>query len=279
MRTVVVTGASDGIGLECASQVAAMPGHRVVLVGRTPAKLEAAVARIAQESPGAELASYTCDFAHLDDVRRLAAHLLRDLDRIDVLISNAGTVFDRRTVTEDGFEATFAVNHLAGFLLVEVLLDRIVASAPARIVITASTGHHQGRLDLDDLAMERGYTIMRAYSRSKLANVLHARELARRLAGTGVTVNAFHPGTVATSIWAGAPWYARPVLAVVKRVAMSSPADGGAALARLAVGEDVEGLTGAYVDVRRVQEPSTLAQDDALGDRLAVVSRELVGLT
>ena len=229
-KTIVVTGASDGIGLEAASQLAAQ-GHHLVMVGRTPAKVEAAAARVRRESPGVPVETFICDFGSLEDVRGLAHDLLAAYPRIDVLVSNAGTVFDKRTVTRDGLEATFQVNHLAGFLLVELLLDRIVASAPARIVITASAGHYGGTLDLDDLGFEHGYTIMRAYNRSKLANVLHTRHLARRLEGTGVTVNTLRPGAVATNIWSGAPWFARPVLELGKRIFMVKPATGGERLA------------------------------------------------
>ena len=189
--------------------------------------------------------SLLCDFAEQAAVRRLAEELLRTCPRIDVLVNNAGTVFSRRTVTADGIEATFAVNHLAGFLLTELLLDRLVESAPARIVFTSSDGHYSGTLDLDDLGFERGYSIMRAYSRSKLANVLTARELARRLEGTGVTVTSLHPGAIATNIWSGAPWFARPVLALAKR-RMESPEVGGSRLAYLAASPEVEGSTGGY---------------------------------
>ena len=259
-ETYVVTGGSDGIGLECASQVArARPGCRIVLVGRHPGRTAAALARLHDESPHTRVDSLLCDFADLSAVRRLADDLLSTCDRIDVLVNNAGTVFARRTLTGDGLEATFAVNHLSGFLLTELLLDRIVESAPARIVFTSSAGHHAGTLDLDDLAFEHGYSIMRAYARSKLANVLTARHLARRLDGTGVTVNAVHPGAIATNIWSGAPWFARPVLAVMKR-RMESPATGG------------------YYDHNRLRSPSALAQDDALGERLYAVSARLVGL-
>lgn len=276
-KTVIVTGASDGIGLECASQLAAQ-GHHVVLVGRNPGKVAAAEERIRLESPDAPVESFVCDFASLADVRELAGQLLSSYPRIDVLVSNAGTVFDKRTVTEDGNEATFQVNHLSGFLLTELLLDRIVASAPARIVITSSVASYRGKLDLDDLGFERGYTIMRAYDRSKLANVLYTRELAERLAGTGVTVNCVHPGDIASNIWSGAPWFARPVIAVAKRVMMKGPEIGGARLTHLATSAEVEGRSGVYYDQDAPKEAAPRAQDAALGQRLVDVSRELVGL-
>jgi len=276
-KTIVITGASDGIGLEASTQLARQ-GHHLVMVGRNPSKLTAAVKRVRGENPGARVESFACDFASQANVRKLADQLLAAYPRIDVLVSNAGTVFDKRSVTADGVESTFAVNHLAGFLLTELLLDRIVASAPARIVITSSVGHFSGTMDFDDLGFERGYAIMRAYGRSKLANVLHTRHLARRLEGTGVTVNCLHPGAVATNIWSGAPWFARPVLEIWKRVAMVSPATGGERLAFLATSPEVEGRTGGYYEQNRLKEPSDLARDDAVGERLDQVSRELVGL-
>ena len=281
-KTYVITGASDGIGLECASQLArqvagAEPDCRLVLVGRDPGRTAGAVARIRAESPRVRVDSLLCDFADLSAVRRLAEDVLRTCDRIDVLVNNAGTVFARRTLTTDGLESTFAVNHLAGFLLTELLLDRIRESAPARIVFTSSEGHYSGTLDLDDLGFEHGYSIMRAYSRSKLANVLTARHLARRLEGTGVSVTSLHPGAIATNIWSGAPWFARPVLAVLKR-RMESPAAGGSRLAYLATSPEVEGRSGGYYHRNRLRDPSALALDDALGDRLYDESSRLVGL-
>jgi len=277
-KTFVITGGSDGIGLECASQLAmSEPDVRIVLVGRDPRRTAAAVGRLRSESPQCRTDSLLCDFADQTGVRRLAEDLLQTCPRIDVLVNNAGTVFSRRTVTADGVEATFAVNHLAGFLLTELLLERIRESAPARIVFTSSEGHYAGTLDLDDIGFERGYSIMRAYSRSKLANVLTARHLSRRLEGTGVTVTSLHPGAVATNIWSGAPWFARPVLAIAKR-RMERPAVGGSRLAYLAASPEVEGATGGYYDHNRPRDPSRLAQDDALGERLYDLSARLVGL-
>jgi NAD(P)-dependent dehydrogenase (short-subunit alcohol dehydrogenase family) len=276
-KTIIITGASDGIGLESASQLAA-EGHHVVLVGRNPAKLAAAVKRVRHESPDVAVESFSCDFASLAAVRDLADALLAAYPRIDVLVSNAGSVFDKRTVTDDGNESTFQVNHLAGFLLTELLLDRIVASAPARIVTTSSVGHFSGTMDFDDLGFERRYQIMRAYGRSKLANVLYTRELASRLQGTGVTATCLHPGAVATNIWSGAPWFARPVLEIGKKLFMVSPAKGGARITHLATSPEVEGRTGGYYEQDKLKEPATLAQDEAVGRRLVEVSRELVGL-
>ncbi len=278
-KTYVITGGSDGIGLECASQIAAgEPDCRIVLVGRNPGRTASAVGRIRAESPRSRVDSLLCDFADQAAVRRLAEDLLRTCGRIDVLVNNAGTVFARRTLTADGIEATFAVNHLAGFLLTELLLERIRESAPARIVFTSSVGHFTGTLDLDDVGFEHGYSIMRAYSRAKLANVLTARHLAERLEGTGVTVTSLHPGTIATNIWSGAPWFARPVLALMKR-RMESPETGGSRLAYLASSPELEGHTGGYYDRNRLRDPSDLARNDELGRRLYDLSTRLVGLS
>ncbi len=277
-KTIIITGASDGIGLEAASQLAAQ-GHHLVLVGRNPAKVEKAVARVTSESPDVAVESFVADFAALDDVRRLAGELTAAYPRIDVLVNNAGTVYDKRILTVDGFESTFAVNHLAPFLLTELLFDRLVASGPARIVTTASVGHYRGTMDFDDLGYERGYQIMRAYSRSKLANVMYTRSLAVRLGGTGATANCLHPGTVATSIWAGAPTIAKPILAVAKKLLMITPAEGGATLTYLATSPEVEGLSGGYYEKNRIKEPSELAHDEAVTSRLVETSRQLVGLS
>jgi retinol dehydrogenase 14 len=274
---MMVTGATGGIGLEASVQLA-RTGARVVLVGRNPAKLDAARADVQGRGNSDTVDTLLCDFASQASVRALAKTVLERYDRLDVLVNNAGTVYTNRTVTEDGIEATFAVNHLGAFLLTDLLRDLLVRSAPARIVNVSSVGHYNGTMDFDDLGYERGYQIMRAYTRSKLANVLFTHSLAERLTGTGVTVNALHPGAVATGIWSRAPWFARPVLAVAKRLFMISPEEGAGRIVYLATSPDVARTTGLYFEDDRPKDPSPLAQDAATAERLWTESARLVHL-
>jgi NAD(P)-dependent dehydrogenase (short-subunit alcohol dehydrogenase family) len=211
-------------------------------------------------------------------VRALAREVLDRFDRVDVLVNNAGGVNKTRRLTADGIEATFAVNHLGYFLLTNLLLDQLVKSAPARVVTVASVGHRRGTLDFDDLGFERGYSIMRAYARSKLANVLFAAELARRLAGRGVTSNSLHPGAVATNIWSGAPLWAKPIILLLFRPFFISAEKGGSYIVRLAAGPELEGVTGQYFEEGQRVDPAPLAQDQALARRLWDVSSGIVGL-
>jgi retinol dehydrogenase 14 len=276
-KNILITGATSGIGLE-ASVALAQRGARVILVGRDRSRTEAAVASVKARSGAAEVEHLLCDFSSQADIRRLAQEVLARHDRLDVLINNAGGVNKTRRLTVDGIEATFAVNHLGYFLLTNLLTDLLVRSAPARVVTVASEGHRQGTLDFDDLGLERGYRIMRSYARSKLANVLFANELARRLAGSGVTSNSLHPGAVATNIWAGAPALAKPLINIVFRPFFLSPEKGAAPVVRLAASPELEGVTGKYFDRDKPVAPAPLARDEALARRLWEVSAKMVGV-
>jgi NAD(P)-dependent dehydrogenase (short-subunit alcohol dehydrogenase family) len=268
MKTILLTGATSGIGLE-ASVVLAKEGHRVVMVGRDAAKTAACVAQVKARSGAAQVESLRCDFASQASVRALAASFRERFDRLDVLVNNAGTVFNERGQTVDGVENTFAVNYLSPFLLTQLLLDLLVKSAPARVVVVASTGHYRGTMNLEDPGFSRGgYSIMGAYGRSKLGNVMMTRVLARRLAGQGVTVNALHPGVVATNIWGGAPGWSQPLLALGKRLFMISPEEGGRTITYLATSPEVEGQTGLYFEKNTPRTPSALARDEALCEQL-----------
>jgi NAD(P)-dependent dehydrogenase (short-subunit alcohol dehydrogenase family) len=276
-KTVVITGATSGIGLEAAVGLA-RDGARVVLVGRNPGKTATVVEEVRKRSGSAAVESLLCDFSSQESIRKLAGDLRARCEKIDVLVNNAGGVYSRRTLTGDRIESTFAVNHLGYFLLTNLMTDLLVKSAPARVVNVASVAHYRGTLDFDDLGFERGYQLMKAYSRSKLANVLFTRELARRLSGTGVTVNALHPGTVATGIWNAAPLWVRPVLAIAKMF-MVSPEEGARRIVYLASSPEVAATTGSYFEKDRAKKPARLAQDDALAARLWSESARMVGLS
>ena len=276
-KTVLVTGATSGIGLE-ASVALARQGARVVMVGRDRAKTELAAVAITARAGVKPEAQLLCDFSSQASIRALAGQVLERFERVDVLVNNAGGVNKTRRLSADGIEATFAVNHLGYFLLTNLLLDRLVRSAPARVVTVASVGHRHGTLDFDDLGYERGYSIMKAYARSKLANVLFAAELARRLEGTGVTSNSLHPGAVATNIWSGAPLWAKPIILLLFRPFFISAEKGGSYIVRLAASPELDGVTGKYFEEGRRVEPAPLAQDAALARGLWQVSGSMVGL-
>ncbi len=278
-KTALVTGGNSGIGLEAAVLIA-REGAAVVLVARDEKKGNAAVLDVSQRSGSKKVSLLTCDFSSQANIRKLADAYRAAHTRLDILVNNAGGVNKDRKVTVDGIEQTFAVNHLGYFLLTNLLLDLVEKSAPARIVNVASTGHYGGDLDFDDMGYEKGgYSIMRAYRRSKLANVLFTRELSKRVAGKGVTVTSLHPGAVATNIWAGAPGWAQPILSVAKGLFMISPEEGGKRVAYLATSPELEGKSGGYYDANRERAPAKLAQDEGLATRLWTESARLTGLT
>jgi NAD(P)-dependent dehydrogenase (short-subunit alcohol dehydrogenase family) len=270
----VVTGTTSGIGKAAAAALAGL-GATVVLVGRDRGRAEAAAAEIGSVSaspPRAEVA----DLASLEQVRGLAERLAR-LERIDVLINNAGLLLSERRITPDGFEHTFALNHLAPFLLTNLLLPKLAASAPARVVTVTSDAHAAARIDLSDPNLERGWDSWRAYANSKLANILFTRELARRLDGTEVTASCAHPGVVRTGFGRDA----RPLLKLgitIARPFMASPERGADTIVYLASSPDVTGQTGGYYVKRQRREPSAAACDDATARTLWEISEELTGL-
>ena len=277
-KIALVTGGNSGIGLESAVGLARM-GAEVVIVARDAKKGDAAAIDIRTRSGSSKVSLLTCDFSSQASIRKLADDYRAAHDRLDILVNNAGAVNKSRTLTVDGIEQTFAVNHLGYFLITNLLLDLIEKSAPSRIVIVSSTGHYGGDIDFDDMGYEKGgYSIMRAYRRSKLANVLFTRELAKRLAGKDVTVTSLHPGAVATNIWAGAPGWAAPILGIAKSLFMISPEESAARVVYLATSPDVVGKSGAYFDANKERAPAKLAQDEGLARKLWDESVRMTGL-
>ena len=276
-KTVLVTGATSGIGWEASVSFARM-GARLIMIGRDAVRTASSIDKVRQRSGSATVDSFLCDFSSQAQVRRLAEEFRARHDKLHVLVNNAGTVFTKRTLTADGVESTFAVNYLGSFLLTNLLLNVLKASAPARVIIVSSSGHYSGTMNFNDLGFEHVYQIMRAYGRSKLAAVLFTRELAKRLEGTGVTVNALHPGAVATRIWDRAPAYTRPIFSLAKRLFMISPEAGAETIVYLATSPEVDGKTGLYFEKNRPKSPSRLAQNDTVAQRLWDESARLVKL-
>ena len=265
---VVVTGASSGIGEAAARELHGL-GATVVPVGRDENRLGRVAAAVEAEP-------MVADFASLEAVRTLAAALLERHPRIDVLVNNAGLVSGRRRLSADGYELTFAVNHLAPFLLTNLLLDRLRESGAGRVVTTSSGAHHGGLIDLDDLQLERGrFSGNRAYSNSKLANVLFTRELARREGA--IAANCFHPGVIRTRLARGAGPLVR-VGALVAAPVLASPTTGASTLVWLASSKEAGKESGGYFERRQPGRLSAQAQDEALARALWERSAQLTGL-
>ena len=272
----LVTGGTSGIGRAVAVQLA-QQGATVLLTGRDRARGEAAVTEIRGQGGSAEF--LPADFASLASVRALADEVRRRHDRLHVLVNNAGFVSGKtRRLTGDGFEETFAVNHLATFLLTGLLRDLLTASAPARVVTVSSDAHRALRgLDFDNLQCERRYKPILAYSQSKLANVLFTYELARRLEGSGVTATCLHPGVVRTGIWQAASGMLG-VIARLAQVFMISPQKSGAYVVRLAVDPALAGVSGRYFNCHKELPSSPASHDPQAAARLWEMSERMAGL-
>jgi NAD(P)-dependent dehydrogenase (short-subunit alcohol dehydrogenase family) len=275
-RTVLVTGGTGGIGRATALGLAAMGAH-VAIVGRDRERTEAAAQEI-REVGGGQVDAFVADMSFQAEVRRLSGEVLEALPRLDVLVNNVGGYWDTRHVTADGLERTFALNHLAPFLLTDLLLERLRQSAPARVVTVSSGAHTMGRIDFDDLEGERSYSGMRAYSQSKLANLLFTYELARRLGAGSVTANALHPGMVRTGFGAEDAGSLQRLFTPLMRPFMKSPLEGSTTSIYLASSPEVEGVTGCYFAGSKRKESSKRSHDEATAARLWQVSADLVGI-
>ena len=275
-RTCLITGATSGIGRVAALEIARL-GAKLTLVARDRGRAEAAVSEIRAESRNDEIDFLLADLSSQQSIRELARELLARGQPLHVLVNNAGVFALRRSLTVDGIETVFAVNHLGYFLLTGLLLDRLKESAPARIVNVASDAHSWGTIDFDDLGGERSYRSMRIYGRSKLANILFTYELARRLEGTRVTVNCLHPGAVATRLGSQNGAIARFLIGLL-RPFLRTPEAGAETVVHLAASPDVEGVSGKYFIDRHEARSSEESRDPAVAHRLWELSARMTGL-
>jgi NAD(P)-dependent dehydrogenase (short-subunit alcohol dehydrogenase family) len=275
-KVIVITGATSGIGQIAATRLAAL-GARIVLVARDRGRADLTLAGLRKAGPKLAHSAHIADLSILAEMKRVGREIAAAEPRIDVLINNAGNVFPTRRLTADGLECTFATNHMAYFVLTHELRNRLMASAPARVVNTASRAHVGHSLDFDNLQLARGYSLMKAYGRSKLANILFTRELARRLAGTGVTANCLHPGFVATGLGQRSGGIFAFMVRSFMRLA-GPPEPGAETIVHLASSPDVAAVTGGYfVPVGRQAEPSAAARDDLAARRLWDESEKIAG--
>jgi retinol dehydrogenase 14 len=276
-RTVLVTGGSRGIGRATALGLAKM-GADLAIIGRDRGRTEDAAHEI-RATGGGRVDMFIADLSSQSQVRGLAEEVLQSLSRIHVLINNVGGYFNTRHATADGLERTFALNHLAPFLLTNLLLEKLKQSASARVVTVSSNAQASGRIDFGDLQGEKSYSGARAYSQSKLANVLFSYELARRLKGTSVTANALHPGLVSTSFGAEDPTTIQRIFVPFLRPLMKSPAHGAAMSIHVASAPELEQVTGRYFANGHAKKSSEPSYDQATAARLWQVSADLVGVT
>lgn len=273
-KICLVTGANAGIGKVTALELAKM-GATVVMVCRDRQKGEAALAEIQQTSQNPNVTLMLADLSSQADIRRLAAAYKTNYSQLHVLVNNAGGVFTQRQVSADGFELTFALNHLGYFLLTNLLLDVLKASAPSRVVVVSSDAHRGGRINFDDLQASRSYQGFGTYSQSKLANVLFAYELAQRLTGTGVTVNALHPGFVASNFGKNNGRFFKLIFDYIVPFLAISPEKGAETSVYLASSPEVEGITGKYFVRKRAVSSSSASYDATTARRLWEISQQL----
>jgi retinol dehydrogenase-12 len=277
-KVCLVTGATSGIG-EVTARELARRGAEVIIVGRSPARCAATLARIRTDTGATAVDSLVGDLSSQADVRRLAGEIRDRCPRLDVLVNNAGGMYMTRRESVDGIEMTLALNHLSYFLLTNLLLPTVTAGAPARIVNVSSDAHRGGKIDFDDLQCRRRYSGWKAYQQSKLANILFTDELARRLEGSGVTTNALHPGFVRTNFfqdWGG--WIGFVTKLGASLIALT-PEQGARTSIYLASSPEVQGVSGQYFVKEKPARSATQAHDRAAADRLWRVSEEMTGIS
>jgi NAD(P)-dependent dehydrogenase (short-subunit alcohol dehydrogenase family) len=273
-KTVVITGATSGIGEVAADRLAAK-GARIVFIARDKARGEETLKHLHAIAPGAAHAAYYADLSRISEMKRVSAEIAAAEPKIDVLINNAGALFNTRKVSADGLEMTFAVNHMAYFVVTNQLLPRM--GEGARIVSTSSDAHKGAKLNFDDLQSERGYSGFGVYGRSKLCNILFTRELARRIKGTGVTANCLHPGFVATRFGDQSGGIVSFAVRAAKNFALT-PEQGAETIIYLASSPDVADVTGGYFYKSKIATPTKEAQNDADAKRLWDVSAKISGV-
>ena len=276
-KVVLVTGGTGGIGKATAIGLAAL-GARVGITGRDLARAGQVAAEIRSVSGNPDVDGFAADMSSQAEVRRLAAAVLDVYPRLDVLVNNVGGFWAHRHPTADGLEHTFALNHLASFLLTNLLLDRLKQSAPARVVNVSSHVQADGRIDFDDLQGARVYSGQAAYSQSKLANVMFSNELARRLEGTGVTANSLHPGVVRTNFGAEDQAWLFTVVSHVVLPFLKTPAQGAQTSIYLASTPEMDGVTGQFFSNKKVRAANKFAYEPVIMARLWQASADLVGL-
>jgi NAD(P)-dependent dehydrogenase (short-subunit alcohol dehydrogenase family) len=276
-KVVMITGANSGIGKATSLALAKMDAT-VVMVARNKERGEAAKAEIIKESQNNSVDLLLADLSSLESVQQLATEFRKKYSKLHVLINNAGLFNRKRHVTTDGYENTFATNYLAPFLLTNLQLGLLKASAPSRIINVSSVGHYNGHINFEDLNLEKEYGGWKAYGQSKLALVLFTHELAKKLRGSGVAVNALHPGTVATNIWTR-PFGPAGFITALPKLFMASPEEGAETIVYLASSPDAQSLSGEYLEKLKVKKSSEESYDEEIAQRLWDVSAKLTRLS
>lgn len=276
-KIVLITGATSGIGKATARKLAAM-GARLILVARNEEKLKSTITEISSATGNKELDYIPCDLSSMFEIRQMAKQFLQKFPHLDLLINNAGVIVPEYRRTVDGYEYTFALNHLGYFLTTGLLLEALLKHAPARIVSVSSVAHRWSDINFDDLMFERKYNPMKAYGQSKLANILFTRELALRLNGKGVTANCLHPGAVNSQFGSEFKGIFKAGMSLF-RPFMISPNKGAETIVYLATSPEVEGVSGRYFARKRVAKTSDAAEDMEKARKLWEISEKLSGFT